>query len=70
MIRNSFPDLLSCSTCAQAFEHAGKDAAGLAILFMLVIIIPLLAGIGFFIIRMARREKAYFDPQYKDPFEA
>lgn len=61
---------LSCTACAQAFEHAGKDAAGLAILFMLVTIIPLLAIISFFIVRIARREKLNFDPQYQDKLEA
>lgn len=61
---------IACITCAKAFEHAGRDAAGLAILFMLVVIIPILGAIGFFIFRIARREKRHFDPQYQDPFDA
>lgn len=61
---------IACSTCAQAFEHAGKDAAGLAILFMLVVIIPILGAVGFFIFRIARREKLHFDPKYQDTFDA
>ncbi|SHK03752.1 hypothetical protein SAMN02745181_3094 [Rubritalea squalenifaciens DSM 18772] len=63
---------LACSTCATAFEHASgdQDAAGWAILFMLVVIVPMLTVIGFFIFRIARREKAAFDPQYQDNFES
>lgn len=62
--------ILSCTTCAQSFEHAGRDAAGLAILFMLAIILPLLAIIGFFVVRIARREKSHLDPQFQDSLEA
>jgi len=65
----AIPQILGCSTCAAAFEHGGKDAAGLAILFMLVVIVPILAAVVFFIFRMARREKAAFDPQYSDDYE-
>lgn len=66
----SLTNQLACSACAQAFEHGGKDAAGLAILFMLVVIIPVLAAVGIFIFRIARREKAHFDPQYQDTLES
>ncbi|MFC4993005.1 hypothetical protein [Rubritalea tangerina] len=61
---------LSCLTCAKAFEHAGANAAGLAILFMLAIVIPVVTTIGIMIFRIARREKAHFDPQFEDSFEA
>lgn len=59
---------LACQACKGAFEYGGKDAAGWAILFMLMIIIPMLAAVGFFIIRIARRQKAHADSQYDDPF--
>lgn len=60
---------IACTTCAQAFEHADNEAAGLAILFMLIIIVPILAVIGFCIVRIARRQKDHFDPQYQDSFD-
>ena len=61
---------LACSTCANAFKHGdgSGDAAGWAILFMLGVIVPMMVGVGFFLVRMARREKANFDPRYNDDF--
>ncbi len=59
---------LACQACRGAFTHGGKDAAGWAIIVMLCIIIPVLAMIGFFIIRIAKRQKALADHQYDDPF--
>ena len=59
---------LACQACRGAFEHGGKDAAGWAIMFMLCIIIPMLGMVGFFIYRIAKRQKAYADSQYNDPF--
>ena len=61
---------IACLTCAKAFEHAGKDAAGLAILFMLVIVVPVITTVGILIFRIARREKAHFDPQFSDPLDS
>ena len=60
---------IACTTCATAFEHAGDNAAGFAILFMLLVIVPILGVIGFCIVRIARRQKAHFDPQYQDSFD-
>ena len=61
---------IACITCAKAFEHAGKDAAGLAILFMLAIVVPVITTVGILIFRIARREKEHFDPQYSDSFDS
>lgn len=61
---------IACLTCAKAFEHAGKDAAGLAILFMLVIVVPVITTVGILIFRIARREKAHFDPQFSDSLDS
>jgi preprotein translocase subunit YajC len=48
--------------------HGGKDAAGWAIMTMLVIIIPMLIAVGFFIFRIAKRQRIHSDSQYNDPF--
>ena len=61
---------IACLTCAKAFEHAGKDAAGLAILFMLAIVVPVITTVGILIFRIARREKAHFDPQFADSLDS
>ncbi|MEO1857343.1 MAG: hypothetical protein ABGY95_08295 [Rubritalea sp.] len=61
---------IACLTCAKAFEHAGKDAAGFAILFMLAIVIPVITTVGILIFRIARREKTHFDPQFSDSLDS
>ena len=65
-IANQLP--LACQACRGAFLDDGKDAAGWAILFMLCIIIPMLGMVGFFIYRIAKRQKVHADTQYNDPF--
>jgi hypothetical protein len=59
---------LACQACRGAFEHGGKDATGWAIFFMLCIIIPVLATVGFFIYRIAKRQSAHVDSRFDDPF--
>ncbi|WP_018969797.1 hypothetical protein [Rubritalea marina] len=61
---------IACLTCAKAFEHVGKDAAGMAILFMLCIVLPIITTIGVMIFRIARRQKQHFDPQYADTLDS
>lgn len=60
--------ILACATCANAFKHAGADAAGWAIAVMLLLIVPIAIGILFFMVRMARREKAGLDERYMDDY--
>jgi len=57
---------VACATCANAFQEAGGDAAGWAIMFMVAIIVPMAAGIIFLIARIARREAAALEPQFRD----
>ena len=59
---------LACTTCARAFHVAGGNAAGLAILFLLVVIVAILTGIGFLLGRMMRREQQNLEACYKDDF--
>lgn len=59
---------LACTTCAKAFHAVGGNAAGLAILFLLVVIVAVLSMVGFLMVRMARREHEALDPRYKDEF--
>ena len=61
-------NLLACQACRGNFAGDGKDAAGWAIMFMLMIIVPMLAAVGFFIFRIAKRQKAHADSRYDDPF--
>jgi hypothetical protein len=35
-------------------------------MFMVVVVVSILASIGFFMVRIARRESAGLDPQFQD----
>jgi type IV secretory pathway TrbD component len=60
-------DITACSVCMGAGkDHIGSVAAGYAMLVMLLIILPMLGSIIFFVARMARRETANLDPSLCD----
>lgn len=46
----------------------GGDAAGWSIFFLLFVILTMLGGIGFFMIRIARRQREHFDPSLSDHY--
>lgn len=57
--------LIACATCASNFRDEG-NAAGWSILFMLVVIVVMLAGVVFCMVRLARRESQSLDPELRD----
>ncbi len=59
---------LACSTCRVTMVAGGGEAAGWSIFFLLVVILVVLGGIGFFMFRIARREKEHFDPTLSDEY--
>ncbi len=59
-------NLVACATCAANYQGPGSDAAGWSILFLLAVILAVLGGVAFFMIRMARRENASLDPELRD----
>ena len=61
--------LLACSTCRVSMIKGGGDAAGWSIFFLLVVILAMLGGIGFFMFRIARREREHFDPSLSDDYQ-
>ncbi len=57
--------LLACLTCARNFaDHT--NAIGWSIFFLLAMILPLLGGVVFFMVRLARRGEADLDPELRD----
>lgn len=46
----------------------GGDAAGWSIFFLLFVILAILGGVGFFMFRIARRERENFDPALSDDY--
>ena len=60
--------LLACATCQVNMAVGGGDAAGWSIFFMLIVILAVLSGVVFVLVRMARREAAHLDPELQDDF--
>ena len=60
---------LACSTCRVSMIEGGGDAAGWSIFFLLVVILAMLGGIGFCMLRIARREREHFDPSLSDDYQ-
>lgn len=61
--------LIACATCANNFRGDG-NAAGWSILFMLGVIVPMLGGVVFCMVRLARRGDSSLDPELHDDFDA
>ncbi|MCW1885419.1 hypothetical protein OKA04_11825 [Luteolibacter flavescens] len=62
--------LLACATCAANFKDDGPNAAGWSIFVMLCIILPMLAGVVFFMVRLIRRSDLGLDPELRDDLPA
>jgi heme/copper-type cytochrome/quinol oxidase subunit 2 len=58
---------LACSTCRVSFEGTG-DSIGYSIFFLLFVILAVLGAIGFFMVRLARRENDNLDPELRDDY--
>jgi hypothetical protein len=65
---NSINSFLACSTCRVSMVEGGGDAAGYSIFFLLIVILAMLGGISFFMLRIARRQRAHFDPTLSDDY--
>jgi heme/copper-type cytochrome/quinol oxidase subunit 2 len=63
MIDSAF---LACSTCRVTMVEAGGNAASWSIFFLLIVILTVMGSVGFFMFRIARREKEHFDPSLTD----
>jgi len=59
---------IACSTCRISMVEGGGDAAGYSIFFLLIVILAVLGGIGFFMARMIRRENDNLDPELRDDY--
>jgi hypothetical protein len=65
---NLFTQFLACSTCRATMVEGGGDAAGWSIFFLLGVVLSMLGGIGYFMVFLARREKANLDPSLSDDY--
>jgi hypothetical protein len=58
---------LACSTCRVSFEASG-DSIGYSIFFLLIVILAVLSAVGFFMVRLARRESENLEPELRDNY--
>ena len=63
----SLPSLLACSTCSVNYAASG-DSIGWSIFFLLVLILAMLGGVAFFMVRLIRRDAANLDPELRDDY--
>lgn len=57
--------LLACATCARSFEDH-TNAIGWSIFLLLGVIVTLLGGVVFFMVRLIRRGESELDPELCD----
>ena len=62
--------LLACSTCRVSMIEGGGNAAGYSIFALLVVILSVLGGVGFYMFRIIRRSDDNLDPELQDDFLA
>ncbi len=65
---NPMTQFLACATCRDTMIAGGGDAAGWSIFFLLGVVVAMLGGVGYFMVFLARREKANLDPTLSDDY--
>ena len=65
---NPILGILACSSCRTTMVVGGGEAASWSIFFLLIVILAMMGSIGFFMIRLGRREKRHFDPSLSDNY--
>ncbi len=63
----SIPAIIACSTCSVNFAESG-NSIGWSIFFLLILILGVLGGVGFFMFRLIRRDAANLDPELCDDY--
>lgn len=64
----NLPLFFSCVTCSANTAGTGNDAAGMSILFLLVVILVVICSVLFLMARMIRREQQNLDPSLCDEY--
>ena len=60
--------ILSCATCRITMIEGGGDEAGWSIFALLVIILAMMSTVAFFMVKIARREQQFLDPELIDDY--
>lgn len=64
----NFINILACSTCRVTMIEGGGDEAGWSIFALLVVILGMMSACGFFMLKIARREREHLDPELMDDY--
>jgi hypothetical protein len=64
----STPFFIACGTCRETMIAAGGEAGSWSIFFLLMVILAMLGGVIFFMLKIARREREHFDPSLSDDY--
>jgi hypothetical protein len=64
----AFDPIVACATCEATSTLVGGEAAKWSILFLLAITLGILCGVGYFMWRMAVREREHLEPELSDDF--
>jgi sensor histidine kinase regulating citrate/malate metabolism len=59
---------IACATCQVNTAEGGGDAAGWSILFLLVVILMVLAGVATLMMRLIRKDNQALDPELCDHY--
>ena len=60
--------IIACSTCRITMIEGGGDEAGWSIFALLVIILAMMTTVAIFMVKIARREKQFLDPELMDDY--
>ena len=61
-------NILACSTCRVTMIEGGGDEAGWSIFALLVVILAMMSACGYFMVKIARRERQFLDPELMDDY--
>lgn len=60
--------LIACSTCRNTMIEGGGNEASWSIFALLIVILSMMSACAFFMIKIARREKQFLDPEFMDDY--
>jgi len=61
-------NFLACTTCRNTMIEGGGDEAGWSIFALLVVILAMMSACAFFMVKIARREREFLDPELIDDY--
>lgn len=60
--------IIACSTCRITMIEGGGDEAGWSIFALLVVILAMMTTVAMFMVKIARREREFLEPELMDDY--